>query len=89
MVIMYIMAFTSGSFVIYSFDYLILEPSYLCQNSPESQFESCTTQAICQARDDGTNLRYQIDWSNSMSIINWVEQLDLLCKYHHNDVILL
>ena len=41
----------SGMALYYGFGWLVLQQSYICRNDPLSDFESCTTDYIC---DDTT-----------------------------------
>ncbi len=46
--ICYIMAFTSGGFIIYTYDYNVIKPSILCEDPLGSGiFSSCTIQSVC------------------------------------------
>lgn len=76
MLAMYVMAFTSGGFLLYLYDYLVMKPAYLCQKEAGAPFESCTAQEICST----PNITWKVDWSNPMSLDNWVDQLDLMCN---------
>jgi hypothetical protein len=77
---MYIMAFISGGYIIYTFDYLVMKPAYLCRMEGSSDFISCTSVEICQRLEAKEAIEYQVDWSNPLSLDNWVSQLDLICK---------
>lgn len=71
------MAFVSGGFVIYSYDYLTEKPIYKCERIQNSgEFLTCTADEICAH----PQYRYYIDWSSHESLHNWVETLDLMCK---------
>ncbi len=67
------MAFTSGSFILYLYDYLVLKPTYLCEKAPNLPMEACSAEQICRAQDDGIQWKYQVDWSNPMSLDNWID----------------
>jgi hypothetical protein len=79
MLVMYIMAFTSGSYFCYCYDYLVAKPSYLCETNG-GPYVSCTASEICSMQDMGQVVNYKIDFSDPNSIENLVGQLDLLCK---------
>lgn len=76
----YILAFTSGSFILYCFDYNMAKPSYLCEQN-NGQFETCTVDYICDQLANQKEVNYVIDYSNPSSLDNWVEKLGLLCKF--------
>ena len=72
------LAFVSGGFAIYSFDYLTEKPVYRCERKPGSgNYEVCTAEEIC---DSKPSLKFYVDKDSHESLDNWVETLDLMCK---------
>jgi hypothetical protein len=70
------MAFVSGGFVIYSYDYLTEKPIYRCEKVPNSgEYVICTSDEICKNKR-----KFYIDWNSHESLDNWIETLDLMCN---------
>ena len=75
------MAFTSGSFIKYIYDYNVMKPAYLCESPLDSgNYSTCSSDQICDNREKGIKVNYVINWDDSESLDNWVEKLDLICK---------
>ena len=73
MLIIYAMAFSSGGYVCYSFDFFTTKPAYLCENPIGSgKFESCNADVICSKLDNEIPVNYKIDWNDQSSLDNWV-----------------
>jgi|LauGreDrversion4_2_1035121.scaffolds.fasta_scaffold375278_2 hypothetical protein len=77
MLIFYVMAFTSGGFIIYMYDYNVIKPDLICYD-PQGNFQSCNSTYVCDNLDKGIN--YTVDWDSINTIDNWIFQLDILCK---------
>ena len=60
MLMIYIMAFTSGSFIKYIFDYNVMKPVYKCEDAlnPGVFNITCTSDDICQLLDKGIQVKY-------------------------------
>lgn len=75
------MAFVSGGFVIYSYDYLTEKPIYRCERVQDSGvFVVCTSDEICRSPPE-RHMKYYIDWQSHESLDNWIETLGLMCKF--------
>ena len=68
----------ASTFWWYNLAYLIQQPSYICTfEDDEMSDDQCTAANIC----DGAFgiIGFEIDFSNSNSILNWHQKLDLMC----------
>ena len=69
----------AGAPILYSMNYLELEPQFECQYASGSDWvKNCTSKMICNQQDFGI-LLYRIDFTNKGSIRNWTEQYGILC----------
>ena len=73
MLMMYSLAFMSGSFLVYSSDYLIQQPPLLCKEG--DLWVECEVEDACE---DGAE--YTFDYNNPAFQDNWVTEFDLICK---------
>lgn len=62
----------AGSFILYSLFYFELQPAYLCEI--DGQWSTCSKDYICENEYD-----FMIDYTNSTSLHNWVDQYNLTC----------
>ena len=68
-------AFLSGSVLAYDNSYLVVDPVYLCQNTPGGEYESCTKEEACELGS------WKIDWESVDTLDNWITQNNWNCKY--------
>jgi hypothetical protein len=74
MTIMYSLAFISGSFMIYSIQYLLVMPDYYCKvDGLNLQCDQDTYCLNMQGFVDYSNVPYQND--------NWVRKFEMECNY--------
>jgi len=60
----------------YNFDLLTRYPVYTnCKDSNGNMLAKCDSDAICGKKA----VSYEIDWSSSLSLWNWMEQMDMIC----------
>lgn len=52
---------------------------YNCRFDADSALQSCTTESICEARQNGAFVEYEIDTTNINYFNNWYHQMDLMC----------
>ena len=67
---------SSGSFSLYGMMYYELQPVYKCRDSSESDSNSKAWQE-CKPKDfcvEGSQLEFEADYSNDLSIHNWVDE---------------
>lgn len=86
-------AYSSGNFLAFNFSYLELIPAYKCllndtvsangELGPtnetldqELNYTTCTPSDFC-----GTDIPYEVDWSQPDSLHNWAITLNLACTF--------
>ena len=79
------MMFVTTSFIAFNYSFFLMYPMYNCTwmdpyDSSQSYVERCSKEQIC-ASPPLPNLRqWDIDWSSSYSLQNWMHLLDLHCS---------
>ena len=70
----------SGMPLIYMFAFIVLPQSYECRNGPQSVFSACSAEKdICPNLALGKFIEYRIDESHANFMLNWQQQMDLMC----------
>ena len=61
-----------NNYLYYPFAYLVLEQQFLCAYSSDSEFNQCSAERICEARQESdSTLIYKVDKSYEYYIENW------------------
>lgn len=69
-----------GGPLLYLFAYLTMPQKYECKMEPEAPWEACDAyEVICPALEQGSYIEYQIDKTYQYYLINWQQQMDLMC----------
>ena len=71
-----------GTYVYYTFAYLVLEQVFLCYDSNTllGNPRQCSAEEICEAREaDPLYNAYEVDKSQQYYLNNWYLQMDLMC----------
>ncbi len=72
--------FNTGGFLFYSLSFLEKLPHYLCSYDDGLTYKTCEpATSFCE---DPT-IKHKIDWDDRISLHNWVERLDLACKFYY------
>ena len=61
---------SSGGYLVYHLEYLLLFPEYDCNGE-----EECTPEQFCQYED----FEPPVNWKSDRSLHNWIEKFDLKC----------
>lgn len=64
------MCLSSGGYLIYHLEYLLLQPEYDCNVE-----EECKPEVFCKYED----FEPTVNWKSQTSLHNWVEKFDLKC----------
>ena len=76
---MLILALCSRCWWFYMIPWYIQEPVYSCVFAdPSTSQDECTKENICTDPDHKI-ISHEIDWSDPLSLHNWIEKLDLIC----------
>jgi hypothetical protein len=91
MIIIFHLIYSAPSIVVYNYAFFLLYPSYLCKEG--SQWVSCSREEMCRQQIQySTNntldkeyenegaFESQVDWTNQMSLRNWITRLNLDCS---------
>lgn len=73
----FILCHACFGFILYTLDIFELMPQFNCIIDGKPT-EFCTNDQICKGQST-PQINYTIDYSNSTSLHNWVEPLDLIC----------
>ena len=72
------MGFDCGAFLSYALPILELQPRYICYNPRNQSSYACNSlESFCI----DPMITHTINWDDSTSLHNWVETLDMACKY--------
>ena len=75
--LMMILALCSRCWWFYQIPWFIQEPKYICVwKGHQRHQDQCIPQNIC---NDDSIISYHIDYSDPISLHNWIEKLDLVC----------
>ena len=82
---MHFLMFSTTSFVVYNYCFLLMMPQYLCSypdpNDPTKTIQSsCTRDQFCSADVLGKPSSWEVDWTNRFSLNNWISILDMHCS---------
>jgi Sugar (and other) transporter len=79
MLLIYSLAITCASYILYNIDPLTDKPDYLCIMPNSTEYESCDVDYICEQLENGDKIDWKVDWDSVDSLDNWVFSLDLMC----------
>ena len=73
--LMYQLIFSCGSFSLYPMMYYELQPIYRCRENESQDWFECKQEDFCE-----TDLTYEINYHNPLSLHNWVELYGMQCS---------
>lgn len=66
-----------GNYMYYSFGLLIMQNDYLCRNTPDELWATCSVDEMCTAT--GAKFESKVDINGYQYVYNWLNEMDMVC----------